>query len=295
MKEVINAFTAQFDYPADARRALAEGYEHLCADPEASALFHSYVDAYERDEFRDYGGALTALERLDCGVHAYTLHLLLFICFSRRLHERYREAGIDEQIWFDSMCDLKWKLRECWRMYGIWGSFVARWFPGFFTMSRFALGRFQYETIRMGETYTYGGKTVGAEDTVLNFHIPSCGPITPERRMDSYRRAEAFYRDLFPDGITVLTCHSWLLFPAHREMLPPDSNIVGFMNDFQLLHAEEDPGYHDFWRVFYRAYSPDMPAETTLQRAYLARRNSGLPGGAGRGVILLQNGEILNR
>ena len=61
MKEVINAFTAQFDYPADARRALAEGYERLCADPEASALFHSYVDAYERDEFRDYGGALTAL------------------------------------------------------------------------------------------------------------------------------------------------------------------------------------------------------------------------------------------
>jgi len=204
-----------------------------------------------------------------------------------------------ENIWFDSVCDLKWKLEECKKMHNIWGSFVAGWFGGFFTMDRFALGRFQYEKVHLRETYTWGDYTVTPEETVLNFHIPSCGPLTDERRMDSYARAAEFYRDLFPaDKPVVLTCSSWLLFPAHKEMLPPSSRIVAFINDFDPIRSWDDPDYHDFWRVFYREYkdNPDeMPSETALQRAYLERRRAGLPAGGGQGVILYKDGKIINK
>ena len=63
------------------------------------------------------------------GVQEYTGHLLLCICMSRHLLECYRKAGMDEQIWFTSMSDLKWKLMECRHMGDVRGSVVRGLLP----------------------------------------------------------------------------------------------------------------------------------------------------------------------
>ena len=45
-------------------------------------------------------------------------------------------------------------------------------------------------------------------------------------------------------------CHSWLLFPENREILPETLNMVDFIGDFYIYDSEEYDVFHDKWRVF---------------------------------------------
>lgn len=38
----------------------------------------------------------------------------------------------------------------------------------------------------------------------------------------------------------IIVCNSWLIFPKHYEFLPLNSNIIGFMNDFDILWGSEE-------------------------------------------------------
>lgn len=69
--------------------------------------------------------------------------LLLGACPA--LRERYAEKGIDEAIFWKSIEDMRWKLHECMDCEEVWGTFVPHWYRGFFEMTRFGLGRFQFE------------------------------------------------------------------------------------------------------------------------------------------------------
>ena len=120
--------------------------------------------------------------------------------------------------------DLNWKLHECRKMYGIWGSFVSWWFDGFFEMTRFALGRLQFELMDFPESYEKTGHVRPEGMTkVINMHIPSCGPLKKADCEASFRQAAAFFADAFPGEKIAFFCESWLLYPRHREFLSPDS------------------------------------------------------------------------
>ena len=300
MKEYIDGFCVRFGYPEEARAALVAAYDEITEDPELSALFHGGLREYEADRWTSaepFRALLDELRARSGRPHYYASHLLFFICCSRHLLELYRREGISEEIWFDSMCDLKWKLFECRKLHGQWGSFVAPWFIGFFLLRRFALGRFQFEPDTLRCEYRYGEYLFPAGTPCVNFHIPNCGSISREIKDDSFARAEAFFRGRCPEGLTVFTCSSWLLYPHNRELLS-SGGIIDFMNDFDIIFSENDPSYHDFWRIFYKEFDGSFegyPQETRLQRAYLARMREGLPGGEGYGVILWKDGRILNR
>lgn len=234
------------------------------------------------------------------GIHTYTAQLLIYCFAARALKERYRTAGIDEAIYWNSMRDLKWKFQECLDVHGVPGSFVAPWFEGFFCMTRFALGRLQFEhtTFRM-EQYSRAGVTLHRGDDVITMHIPSAGPLTWESRLDAYKRAYAFYSDYrakFPGGVLPLVCHSWLLYPGHSEFLPEHSNIRAFMGDFDIIESDVDPKFGNAWRVFGAAAekSPEeWPRDTSLRRAFADRIRAGGSVGHGYGVILFDGENIL--
>ena len=159
----------ELEFPEEGTQALWEAWKKLekqakdgdVKTAEAAAAFLAWIDKYDREERMDYAAALKAAE--DAGkaadVHPYTAQLLLFLCMTAHLKELYEKRGISQKIWRDSCKDLKWKLLECRRMYGIWGSFVAGWFPGFFDLTRFALGRLQFELTDFPEGYEKAGRT----------------------------------------------------------------------------------------------------------------------------------------
>ena len=222
--------------------------------------------------------------------------LLLGACPA--LRERYAEKGIDEAIFWKSIEDMRWKLRECMDCEEVWGTFVPHWYRGFFEMTRFGLGRFQFEKTDFdADYYEKCGNTLKRGDTVINFHIPSAGPLTDEKRLDSYKQAYKFFGG--KDGEPMaFVCGSWLLYEGHREFLPENSNILRFMDDFDIIRSADREKFSDGWRVFGK-YSngsvDDLPEDTSIRRAFKQRLQQGKPTGYGYGVFFFDGEKILGK
>ncbi len=230
----------------------------------------------------------------------YSLDLLLIVNSLPRLHQKYRENGIADEIFYESMDDIRCKVNECVENKGVVGTFVADWYDRFFKLTCFAYGRFQYEVMTYeGEDFTMScGKTFKAGDKYINMHIPSRGiPLTDEVRLASYKAAYPHFVHLFEDGIVIFGCSSWLLYPRHREFLPAGMNLLKFMGDFEMVSGKETPDdFHDRWRVFGRYTDlPDdqLPKDTTMRRAYAEWLQAGNPTGRGFGIIAFDGEKIL--
>lgn len=230
----------------------------------------------------------------------YALDLLLIINSLPRLHEKYRENNIPDEIFYESMDDIRCKVNECVENKGVVGTFVADWYDRFFKLTCFGYGRFQYEVMTYeGEDFTMSsGKVFKAGDKYINMHIPSRGiPLTDEVRLASYKAAYPHFAHLFEDGIVIFGCSSWLLYPRHREFLPAGMNLLKFMGDFEMVTGKETPDdFHDRWRVFGRYTNlPDdqLPKDTSLRRAYAEWLQAGNPTGRGFGIIAFDGKNIL--
>jgi hypothetical protein len=223
-------------------------------------------------------------------IHAYTISLLLFLCLSKALYQRYQKNGMDECIYYHSMEDLGYKLEECRLVYGINGSFVASWFSGFFAMTRFALGRLQFELIPTAEAFTVGGKKIPAGSNAINVHIPRTGTrLVHKQVVEAYRLAAEYFRDAFDDGQVVFICKSWLLDPWNQTVLKPGSNLAQFCEDYEIVKTGKYDDYRELWRLFDCQYTGDatkLPQDSSLRRAYAERVARGEPTGWGWGMFL---------
>ncbi|NLP33635.1 MAG: DUF5596 domain-containing protein [Clostridiales bacterium] len=298
MYDYIGAFCEEFAYPSEAKEALLEGYKRLLENKKAGDIYHNYIEMYSEDILMDYNKALVDLENAAelSGVNKYTVALLLLIGLSKHLRKLYKNRGIHYQIYYDSMCDLKWKLFECHRMHNVWGSFVFDWHAGFFRLELFALGRLQFEIIKFKGNYSKNGYSICEGDAVINVHIPSCGPLLHEDCMKSYVQATELFKDSFEKKPIPFVCYSWLLYPSNREILPKNSNIITFMNDFDIIRSSDDEQGSDLWRIFYKdshKKPEDLPRDTSLQRAYADWLMQGNKVGMGYGIFLFDGENIL--
>ena len=293
MIEYVLSFMDELGFDKEAVASLSADIEKIYANEDAKALFTGAVDDYERDIHSNYTELREAAKHAGeiVGVHAYSAELLLFICFSKHLRELYRLRGISDRIWFDSMSDLKWKLWECKAVKGIWGSFVAGWFPGFFNLTRFALGRLQFEIVEFDGEYEKNGKALKKGDKVINVHIPrTLTPLDKESRDDAYSQAAEFFRDMTDGAPIAFVCSSWLLYPEAEKILPAHSNIRGFMADYDMIRSKTngEGEYGDMWRLFDMDFTGDLndyPEDSSLRRAYKKFLLDGNRTGSGYGVF----------
>lgn len=288
-------FMNEIGFDKEAIDSLSNDLKKIYADDTSRKMFEECIAEYTRNVHTD----CTALrEKADAagervGVHKYSAELLMFICFSKHLRELYRENGIYDSVWFDSMCDLKWKLWECKLVKGIWGSFVTWWFPRWFDMTRFALGRLQFEIVefRCDGNFEKDGKILHDGDEVINVHIPrTTTPIDKASRDDAYARAREFFKDRIKNTPMAFVCSSWLLYPEALDFLPEKSNIRGFMADYTIIRSSTDNEgeYPSMWKLFDMSYTgnvDDYPDDTSLRRAYKEHLKKGGKTGSGYGVF----------
>ena len=292
MRQYLHDFFEEFDYPQEACEALHHGYDAIHAQPETAAGFLALLKRYDEDVNSDMKSMLLEAAEFgkQAGVHEYTAKLLLSVCMTRRLREYYRSAGLNDEMWFLSMCDLKWKLIECRLVHGIWGSFVSEWFCRFFDMTRFAIGRLQFELIPFGREYEGHGVKLTPETQVINVHIPRTGgPLEPELVSCSYAVAAEFFKERFGLEQAVFVCHSWLLFPRNLEILSPASNIRRFMADFELIDQGEYENYNEVWRLYDTLYQGEvdaLPQDSSFRRGYADWIRKGIRTGWGHGVYV---------
>ena len=190
-------------FPAEAKETMEQAWEKICANAAAKETFLKWLLVYEADGKLDYKEVLKAADTAakEAGIASYTADLLIYLLMTAHLKERYQEKGISEQIWLDSCMDLNWKLHECRENVRNLGEALYRGgLTAFFEMTRFALGRLQFELMDFPESYEKTGHVRPEGMTkVINMHIPSCGPLKKEDCEASFRQAAAiFLRTRFP-------------------------------------------------------------------------------------------------
>lgn len=293
----IESICTELEFPKEAVTGMASAWKRVEEEPEALKVWQEWMERYENAGYEsgepaspvDFGAALAEIDLAaqKAGIHKYTAELLFFLCLTGHLKRLYEVRRIDLKIWHDSCMDLHWKLMECHKLYGIWGSFVAWWFPWFFEMRRFALGRLQFELVDFPAEYERTGRIKPQGMTkAINVHIPSCGRLNMEECHASYRMAAEFFADAFAGDEAAFVCESWLLFPPHREMLGDESRIVKFMSEYDIFRTAD--GDDDLWRIFDRMDVSDLellPENTGMQRAYKAWLRGGKRAGIGEGIF----------
>ena len=292
MRKYLKDFMTEYDYPTEAVELLLAAFDKI--QLECGTDFDALVELYETSKDIDYKAAIDKMKELSekSGVHEYVGAFVLLLCFTRRLREYYHEAKIPDSVYRNTVLDLKYKLDECKCVCGIYGTFVAIWFSGFFKLERFAFGRLQFELIPLGVDYAEDDVFLTKEQRVINVHIPRTGTrLLRESVLESYRMAADFWRGEL-DGKIAFVCSSWLLFPRHLQMLKAGANLLDFISDYTLIASGEYNGYGEVWRLFdmnYDGFPDRLPADTSLRRAYVELIRRGEKTGWGRGIFIYNN------
>ena len=295
----LEQFCSFYDYPNEAVTAFRDVFEQLNFKEEYGAPFEAMRKRFLLHQATIYD-LMEELHGLAAtmGIAEETLDFVFLLSLVEDLLEKYRFAGVEESVYWETMADLGYKLRECLAVRHIPGTFVTGWFNDYFRLERFAFGRFQYEIrhVRIyhdGEPRYYtlsSGAKVNEGDLFLNLHIPSSGvPLTEEVRLASYQKAWEHLHLLFPNGKALFGCHSWLLYPNMQKFLPETMNVIQFQKDFCIVDSEDDPTFHNAWRLYSdQAGKPvgELPRDTTFRRLYAEWLSQGNTAGDGLGSCL---------
>ena len=293
MLNYIIEFFEVYDYPQDSRETLIATYNSIISDTESKKVFDNYFYKYSENVNIDFDSMLEECEAIAAKLklHEYSVKLLIYICLSKALKEHYVKAGYSIELYNRTILDLKYKLIECKLIKSVDGTFVARWISGFFKMTRFGFKRLQFEIGKSKVDYTVGEKSIKVGDPVIVVHIPRTEtPLTPAEFEEDFETVKEFFKDTFKGTPTVFTCHSWLLYEKLRDFLRESSNIIAFMNKFDIVYNDylDDGDYSQLWRLYDVAYSgnlDDLPEKTSLHRAYKKYLKNGGKWGAGYGLF----------
>ena len=246
----------------------------MTADGELSVLTKTLAETEGREE--------------TFGVNRYLLDALMLFCCWEEVKMRYEKQGLPMDV-FDK--SLKWKMLECYEIHGVYGNFVGHWYDGFFNLTRFGLGRLQFELrpFEGKEDCEVDGVQIHPGDTVINMHIPSAGPMKPELLDDAFARAEVFFKEHFPKDYTVFGVESWLIDPDLVRILP-EGNMKAYADRFHLVAAEKSETiFPDGWRVFgaeWKKKPEELPRKTGLQRVIADYLQQGGKLGSGYGIFV---------
>ncbi len=202
-----------------------------------------------------------------------------------------RESGawkrLPEEIWLETMRCYPRFISEHRRSYGRDGFDRGEWTVRQAGCRLFRIGELEYELLDQE------GKRA------VSMHIPSDTRLEAGLLNDSVRQARAFLGKYYPEWQEQpFVCESWLLSPALKELLPPETRIRRFQDAFDLIKVYPDDEAALEW-VFYVAggqrdsvKTEDLPENTSLQRKMKAMLLAGKKPGSARGILARSFREI---
>jgi len=171
----------------------------------------------------------------------------------------YEEKGIPEEIYIASMSCFTRFVKEHMVSYGCYGFDRGFWTVRQLSLTVFRLGQLEYET------------TVYKGQKIISIHIPNSSKLEQHLLRESYDTAKAFFAKYYPDYAQVpYGCHSWLLSPNLKEILPETSRIRYFQDQFNLLSTEPSDDYLEWAFQRSDASVENLPERTSLQRSLKA-------------------------
>lgn len=278
------------EFPQEAIESLLIQYNKIKSDAKASDFITKVYEDYINNSL---SGSLYTLqcsfEKIcqEIDVHPFQSQMIFYLCLVPALYGKYLEKAIPEEIFRDSMADLRCKLFECHKLYGIWGSFVAVWFSRFFNFSLYGIGRLEFAPYDCDYDFEENGVVINQGDPVIDVHIPSKGKLPHEEVLASYRKAYDFFTNFLKLTPKAFVCESWMLFPKHEEIIPDAKNLMDFYRDYTVVKEGLYENGDDLWRIFYcfvRDNYDIIPQKTYLQKQYAEFLKKGGISGWGMGI-----------
>ena len=294
----LKAFMQEYEFPEEAIGLLLQAYDKIWENEKAKELFENSVMLYEIRMMGSFEASREKMQKVAelSGVHVYTTELLMVLAMSEFMKELYIERGIESWIYHDTCKDFKAKMMYCKERYDIWGTEVGAWFDKCFNLTRFILGRLQFEMAFACYTVAATYKTVALNQVVVNVHIPATGALLEEDCRESFLKAYEFFKPYFPNSVVPFVCFSWLLTPRHETMLSPDSNIRRFMNFFKIkesLLSVEGALKRNIFKVEDLSDIDSLPNISSLQRAYIEVLKKGEMPLSGVGAFHIKDGKFI--
>ena len=282
----LEKFMRLIDFHDDAVASLLDLYDKIAENDYTRGLLCAHVEKYKESGEIDFGMVINdaVLSARALKGPEYGCKMVFFLCNAMYSYPVYEKKGLSREVWIGSMEDFRFKLNECRKMYGEWGTFV-NWFGRFYSAELIAFGRLEFEIEHAPSDFKRGEIDIKAGQKVINVHIPSNErvPLSKEECDKSYRMAAHHFAPYLDGAPVVFMCGSWLLFEGMKEFLPADSNILRFASEYTI--AERYESIEDLWRIFYRENSEasprDLPEDTSMMRGYKALLIGGeMPGTA---------------
>lgn len=202
--------------------------------------------------------------------------------------ENYHKMGISDEIFYDTMACFSRFVKEHKVSYGVYGFDRFFWTYRQLSQSLYRIGTLEFEldTYPLDDLMLDDKVLLKKGEQYLSIHIPSDARIDKASNHDSYKRANAFFAKYYPDFIyRVFYCHSWIISPNLRKVLPETSNIIQFLSDFTIAKVIEDDSYK-LWVFKRNDLTPEQfPEDTSLQRNIKRHILNGGVIGSGVGVI----------
>lgn len=211
--------------------------------------------------------------------------LKLFLSWVPDLQARYRALEIPETVLWDSLKDITIWAEDYFQKHNAPGFVEWEWVANTFRMKVLRLGRLQFEPTRLGKNLSWEGRHYSAGTPVLEVHIPAGEPLGAADVAASMEMAPAFFRKYFGESYALMRCHSWLLCPRLKELLPENSRILQFQNLFTVYEEDDERQAEERVFGFLAEDARLYPEGTSLQRTMKQALLQGTPIGMGRGFL----------
>ena len=288
---MFTSFCKKIDFPIEAIEYLAPIDFNLCQNAKSLEKIELSSNYIRHNEYKKAEETLKELEA-QVNIKINTLWVIVLVDAAIKSYDLYKQNGISDEVYIDTMKDITYKLNEGKKVENNWGIFVAYWYPMFFTCDRFKLGRLQYE--RRLSPIDYKG-IVKKDDLIFACHIPSCGPLYKQDVIDSLKKAYDFY-NIKKGNYLVVTCHSWLLYKPLVDLFKEGSNTKDFYDMFDVFDHHESDLKIDGWRIFYTmdlSNLNNLPEDTSLQKNIKNYLLSGGHMGSGLGMLVFDGEKII--
>lgn len=198
----------------------------------------------------------------------------MLICAADQ-YQWYREKGISEAIFTATMGCFTRFIEECRQITGRYAFDREWWTARQVSGSLFRIGELEYEMIS------------GNSGAAISIHIPSDSILTEAKCDSSLEAAKAFFAEIFPMYKDAeYSCHSWLLAPELKDLLPGDSRILAFQRRFQIHRVDYQGNDYLEWVFKTRdGKIDDFPEDTLLQRNMKQHLKNGGKIGTGLGRL----------
>ncbi|MBR2639506.1 MAG: DUF5596 domain-containing protein, partial [Oscillospiraceae bacterium] len=129
----------------------------------------------------------------------------------------------------------------------------AIWFRHIINCKIFKIGVLQFQPFEMiyldeeilGETYMFFSseqkKKLPAGAQVINCHVQQGADLSTEEISKSFSDAQALFGKIYPKTeFKAFLCYSWLLYPDMTKLLPENSRIKAFAENFEIIGKVQD-------------------------------------------------------